>query len=105
MSFKVKHHQEPKQIEKELIPLSTETLCLSEATEILNETPFNISSQLIVQDNHISKKLISFDNKFEQISVSRVEATKLEPETEFGNNIDKIKPDHVKSIAYLEMNL
>ena len=106
MSFKVKHHQEPKQIEKELIPLSTETLCLSEATEVLNETPFNISSQLIVQEKHISKIPVLFDNKFEQNPVnSIIEATKYEPETSFEKNFDGIKYDNVKSITSLDMNL
>ena len=73
---------------------------------MLNETSVNISSQLIVQDNHISKRLISFDNKFEQIIMnSIIEATQFEPETTFENNIDEIKAGRVKIITSFGVNI
>ena len=64
MDFKVKQHQESKNIEKELVPLNTETLCLSEATKVLNETPDTILSQFIVQEKHFSKIPSSFNKNF-----------------------------------------
>ena len=80
MYFKVKQHQELKQIEKELVHINIETMVLSEATEVLNEASVNILSQSIVQEKHPSKIPASFDNKFEHISVnSRIEATKFDP--------------------------
>ena len=55
MDFKVKHHQKPKQIIKELVPLNIETLYLSEATEVINKTAVNSSSQFIAQEKHFLK--------------------------------------------------
>ena len=37
--------------------------------------------------------------------MGRIEATKLEPETEFEKNIDDIKAYHMKSTKSLDMNL
>ena len=42
MDFKVKQHQESKHLKKELVPIIEETMRLSEATEVLNETSVNI---------------------------------------------------------------
>ena len=61
-----------KQIEKYLVSLNTETLWLSEATEVINETPVNISSPFIVQEMNISRITKSFRNKFEHVSVIRI---------------------------------
>ena len=62
MDFKVKQNQEPKHIKIGLVPLNTETLCLSETTEVLNETSVKISSKFLVQAKHLSKIPASFEN-------------------------------------------
>ena len=75
MYFIEKYHQESEQIEEELVTLNSKTLCLSEATEVLNKTSVNISSEFIVQKKHLSRISELFDNKCEHISVSIIEAT------------------------------
>ena len=106
MDFKLKQHQEPKNIKKELVPLNTETLCLTEATEVLNETSVNISSKFILMEKYLSKTPASFDKKFENISMnSIIEAKKFKLETTFENNVDDIKANHLKIITSLEIKL
>ena len=106
MDFKLKQHQEPKNIKKELVPLNTETLCLTEATDVLNETSVNISSKFIVMEKYLSKTPVSFDKKFENISMnSIIEAKKFKLETTFENNVDDIKANHLKIITSLEIKL
>ena len=81
-------------------------MCLSEYTEVLNETPDKFKSQLIVQEKNIFKITASFEDQLEQISMnSRTEAEKFEPETTFEKNIDDIKSGHMKIITSFDMNL
>ena len=88
MDFNVKQRQYSKEIEKGLIPLNTETLCLLEDTKVINKQPVKTSLQSIVTENNVSKIPSSFHNKFEHISVSRkLEAAKFDPEITFENNI------------------
>ena len=73
---------------------------------MLNGTSVNISSQLILQEKHLSKITASFDNNFEQIIVNRrIKATKIEPKTTLEKNLDEIKADHVKIITSLDKNI
>ena len=44
-----------------MVPLNSETLCLSEATEVLNKTPYKFLSQFILQYNHIFKLPTPFE--------------------------------------------
>ena len=89
-----------------MVTFNSETLCLSEDTEVINEIPVNITSQYLVQDKNISKIPASFDNNFEQLIMnSRIESEKLEPEPTFENTINNIKDNHLKSITSIAMNL
>ena len=84
IDFIVKLHQESKCIEKYLVPIKSETLCPSEATGVLNEISLNFPSQFLVQERHISKTSVSFDENFKHISMNiRIEATNFEPEQTF----------------------
>ena len=56
-----------KNIEDELVPINSLTLCLSEATEVINEISVNIPSQML-----ISKIPASFDKNFEQLSMNSI---------------------------------
>ena len=62
-----------KYIEKELVPFRKETMCFSEATEVINETQVKILPPLIVQEKHLYKIPASIDNNFKHISVIRIE--------------------------------
>ena len=85
------HYQELNQIEEELVPLNLETLCLSEATEVINEISVKIPSQLL-----ISKIPASFDENFEQISMNSIfKVAKFEPEPTFANTINEIIDNHL----------
>ena len=93
-------------IEKELVPINSETLCLSEATEVINKISVKFPSQLLVQEKHISKILASFNKNFEQLSInSRNEVSNFETEPTFENTINEIKANHLKSITSINMNV
>ena len=59
IEFIEQQHQESEQIEEELFIINTKTLCLSEATEVINEISVNIPSQF-----PINKTTTSFDKNF-----------------------------------------
>ena len=46
--FIEKQYQESKQIEEELVTLNSNALCLSEATEVINEISVKILSQFLI---------------------------------------------------------
>ena len=84
-----------------MVTLSSETLFLLEATEVINEISVNIQSQLL-----ISKITTSFDDNFDPPSMNiRIEVEKYEPETRFENTINEIKDNHLKIIASTTMNI
>ena len=89
-----------------MVPINSETLCLSEATEVINEISVNLPLQLLAQENYIFKISSSFDENFEQISTNRIiEVAKLKPEPTFQNTINEIKDNHFKSITSITMNI
>ena len=94
-------HQEWEKIKKELVPLKLATLCLSEFNETTNEILVNIRPQFHIQMNYISKIPSSFENNFDQFSMTRIfEAGKIEPEPTFENNINDIKDNHMKCFQF-----
>ena len=91
---------------EKLVPLKSETLCLSEANPVLNKTPEKFSSQFILQQNNLYKTTAYFKENLEQISInSIIEVKKFEPGTTFAKNIDKTKADRMKIITALYMNI
>ena len=62
MAFIEKNNQESKQIEEELVTLNSNALCLSEATEVINEISVKILSQFL-----ITKITTSLDENFDPL--------------------------------------
>ena len=59
--------------------------------EVLNETLYKFSSQLIIQEKHLDKHPASFEDHFGQINMNRIiEAAKFEPETTFEKNMSSL---------------
>ena len=90
-----------KQIEEELVTLNSKTPCLSESTELINEIPVKLPSQLL-----ISKITTSFNENFKQLSMnSNIEVEKFEPGTTFERTINEIKYNHLKIISSATINI
>ena len=101
MDFIEQKHQESKHIEEELVTLNSETLFLSEATEVINEISVKLPSQFLVY-----KITTSFDENLYPLSMnSIIKLAKLEPGPTFEKNINEIKDNHLKIIASATMNL
>ena len=67
------HHQESKDIEKELVTINSNTPCLSEATEVTNEISAKLPSQVLIY-----RTTTSFDKSFKHLSMNiRIEVEKL----------------------------
>ena len=47
MDFMEQHHQKSKHTEEELVPINSQTPCLSETTEIINEISVKLPSQFL----------------------------------------------------------
>ena len=95
------YNQELKHIQEELVTLNSKTLCLSEATEVINGILFNLQSQFI-----ISNITTSFDKNFDQLSMNiRIKVAKFEPGPKFEKTINDIKDNHLKIIASATMNI
>ena len=84
-----------------MVILSSKTLCLLEATKVINEISVNLPSQFL-----ISKITTSFDDNFDPLSMnSRIELAKFEPGPTFEKTIHDIKDNHLKSIISTTMNI
>ena len=89
-----------KQIEEELVTLNSKIPCLSEATKVINEILVKLPLQLL-----IPQITTSFDEDFDLLSMnSIIEVAKFESGPTFEKTINKIKNNHLKSIAFAAMN-
>ena len=89
-----------------MVPHNSETLCLLEDTEVINEISFKLPSKFLAQENHNYKIPAFFDNNFEQPTMNiRIEAAKFEPEPTFEKTIHDIKDNHLKVITSAAMNI
>ena len=89
-----------------MVSLNSETLCLSEATEVIYEISFNFTSKFIVQVKNISIFSVSFDKNFEHLSMKSIfEAKIFKPETKFETTFYDIKDNHLKRITSFDMIL
>ena len=84
-----------------MVTIKSETPCLSEATEVINEISVNLLSQHLIHGI-----TTSFDDDFDPLIMnSRTEVEKFEPGTIFENTINEIRYNHLKSIASAAMSL
>ena len=90
-----------KSIKEELVTINSETPCLSEATEVINEISVKIPLQLL-----ISKIPASFDENFDHLIMNNIiEAENFEPERTFENTINEIKYNHLKIITFIAIKI
>ena len=83
-----------------MVTLKSKTPCLSEDTEGINEISVKLPSQFT-----ITKITTSFDNIFDQLSMSNsFEAAKFELDTKFEKTINETKDNNLKCIASAATN-